>query len=109
MSATEIRKQLHAYIDMIDDEDKLEMLNEAAEVYATQQQDILDFLTPEQLERLNDSIKQADESKTISHEDVKKISREWLKKKIRWPEIRSILVSNTIGFTIVFRMAIYKF
>jgi len=39
-----------------------------------------DLLTPKQLTRLKESIKQADEGKVIPHEEVIKISREWLKK-----------------------------
>lgn len=35
MNKPEIKKQLHNYIDMIEDESQLEMLNEAAEEYAT--------------------------------------------------------------------------
>ncbi len=67
MARTEIKKQLHAYIDMIDDEAQLEMLNEAAEVYASGKQcDIIDSLTPEQMQRLEQSIKQADEGKLTS-------------------------------------------
>ncbi len=50
-----MKKQLHIYIDMIEDKDQLEMLNEAAEAYATKQPDILDLLTPEQLEKLKES------------------------------------------------------
>ncbi len=79
MAKSEIKKQLHAYIDMIDDESQLEMLNDAAEAYATKQQpDILDILTNEQLERLKQSIQQINEGKVISHEEVIKISRQWL-------------------------------
>lgn len=49
---------------MIDDESQLEMLNDAAESYATKQQpDILDMLTNEQLERLKQSIQQITEGK----------------------------------------------
>ncbi len=81
MAKSEIKKQLHAYIDMIEDEGHLEMLNEAAEVYAARKQpDIVDSLTPEQLKRLQQSIKQADEGKLTPHEDVLKISKEWLTK-----------------------------
>ncbi|MEP6951470.1 MAG: hypothetical protein ABI863_19425 [Ginsengibacter sp.] len=79
MAKSEIKKQLHAYIDMIDDESQLEMLHDAAESYATKKHpDILDSLTPEQLLRLAESIKQADEGKRTSHEDVLKISKQWL-------------------------------
>ena len=81
MAKSEIKKQLHAYIDMIEDESQLEMLNEAAEAYATKNQpDILDVLTNEQLERLKQSIQQINEGKVISHEEVIKISRQWVMK-----------------------------
>ncbi len=79
MAKAEIKKQLHAYIDLIEDEVQLEMLHEAAEVYAAKKQpDIIDSLTPEQLKRLQKSIMQADEGKLTPHEDVIKISKEWL-------------------------------
>ena len=65
---------------MIDDEAELEMLNEAAAAYVTKQPDIIDLLTPEQLKRLEELIQQAYEGKTIPHEEVMKMSREWLKK-----------------------------
>ena len=78
MATSETKKQLHEYIDMIEDEEQLNMLCEAAEAYATKQPDILDLLTPEQLERLKESIKQADEGKTIPHEEVMKMAREWI-------------------------------
>ncbi len=79
MDKTRIKKQLHNYIDMIEDESQLEMLNEAAETYAIKKKtDILDLLTGEQLERLEQAIQQVDEGKIISHEEVIKISRQWL-------------------------------
>lgn len=80
MAKAEIKKQLHEFIDMIEDESQLQMLNEAAAVYATKQPDIIDLLTPEQLKRLEESIKQGDEGKLTSHEEVKKISSQWLTK-----------------------------
>lgn len=80
MAKAEIKKQLHDFIDMIEDESQLQMLNEAAEVYATKQPDIIDLLTPKQLKRLEESIKQANEGKLTSHEEVKKISGQWLTK-----------------------------
>ena len=81
MTTPEIKKQLHAYIDMVEDEGQLEMLHEAAEVYAARKQhDIVDSLTSEQLKRLQQSIKQADKGKLTSQEDVLKISKEWLTK-----------------------------
>lgn len=83
MSSTEIRKQLHSYIDLIDDEDELLILNEAAEAYITNKPDIIDLLTPEQLQILDESIKQADEGIFISHEEVLKKSSEWFKKSTK--------------------------
>lgn len=80
MAKAEIKKQLHEFIDMIEDESQLQMLNDAAEVYATKQPDIIDLLTPVQLKRLDESIKQAEEGKLTPHEEVKKISSQWLTK-----------------------------
>lgn len=80
MDNSEIKKQLHHYIDMIEDETQLQMLSDAAEEYATKdERDILDLLTPVQLERMEQSIQQIKEGKVIPHEEVIKISQQWLK------------------------------
>ena len=50
------------------------MLNEAAEAYATKQPDILDLLTPEQLERLEQPRKSIAEGKGTPHEEVMKMA-----------------------------------
>jgi len=83
MHTAEIKKQLHNYIDLIEDEEELMILNEAAEGYLTNRPDIIDLLTPEQLNRLDESIKQLEEGDFISHDEVLKRSREWHKKGIR--------------------------
>ena len=81
MDNSDIKKQLHNYIDMIEDESQLQMLNEAAEVYATKNKtDILDLLTSEQLRRLERAIQQVKEGKVIPHEEVLKLSKQWLTK-----------------------------
>ena len=81
MNAPEIKKKIYSYIEEIDDESQLQMLNDVAEVYATKKRiDILDLLTSEQLERLAKSIKQVEQKKTISHNEVKTLSQEWLAK-----------------------------
>jgi len=81
MNAPEIKKKIYSYIEEIDDESQLQMLNDVAEVYATKKRiDILDLLTSEQLERLAKSIKQVEQKKTISHDEVKTLSQEWLAK-----------------------------
>src|SRR5690242_14965156 len=79
METSDLKKQLHAYIDMIEDEGQLEMLNEAAEAYATKQPDILDLLTPEQLERLKESQEQIRNGEGIPHEEVMKMAMQWIK------------------------------
>lgn len=64
MPESSIKKQLHEYIDLINDESQLEILYETAEAYAkVEKTDLLDSLSPKQLERLQESIKQADEEK----------------------------------------------
>lgn len=80
MTTAEIKKQLHQYIDLLEDETQLSMLNETAEVYLTSQGDILDSLTPEQKQQLQHSIWQADNGHTISNEEVKKRVKQWLMK-----------------------------
>lgn len=76
-----IKKQIHEYIDMINDESQLEILYETAEAYAKgEKRDILDSLGEKQLERLQESIKQADDGKLTPHEKVLQISKQWLTK-----------------------------
>lgn len=79
MPVEELKKQLHSYIDLIDDEETLYMLNDTVAAYATGQPDIIDLLTPEQLERLDHSIQQADRGELIPHEEVMKNTREWIR------------------------------
>ena len=63
MEISDIKKQLHAYIDMIEDEEQLQMLNDEAHAYATKQPDILDLLTPEELEKLKNQLSRQIEAK----------------------------------------------
>ncbi len=74
----ELRRKLHSYIDKIEDETQLKILNEAAESYVTKQTDIVDLITREQLKRLEESIEQADKGNVITHEEAMKISLQWL-------------------------------
>jgi hypothetical protein len=81
MPESTIKKQLHQYIDMINNESQLEILYETAEAYAKGgKPDILDSLNPKQLERLQETIKQADKGKLTPHEKVLKISKQLLTK-----------------------------
>lgn len=81
MNVPEIKKKIYSYIEEIDDESQLQMLNDVTEVYVAKKWiEILDLLTSEQLERLAKSIKQIEQKKTISHDEVKTLSQEWLAK-----------------------------
>ena len=79
MAKADLKKQLHDYIDKIEDENQLEILREAAETYAAAKQpDIVDALTGKQLKRLELAIKEADTGRLTPHEDVIAISKQWL-------------------------------
>jgi hypothetical protein len=77
----ELKEKLRQYIDNSEDEAALNMLHEAAVEYAiTGNKDAIDELTPEQLEKLKESLQQLDSGEWKSHEEVKKIARTWLRK-----------------------------
>ena len=78
MNKKELKEKLHRQIDELEDEAALNMLYKVAVEYGKVDVDILDELTPAQLERLEESLRQADEGKTIPHKDVMKLSRTWL-------------------------------
>ena len=78
MAVEELKKQLHSYIDLIEDEETLLILNDTMAAYATET-DTDDELTPEQLEGIDKALRQIDEGDVVSHEEVMKMSHEWLK------------------------------
>jgi hypothetical protein len=81
MDKKKLKEKLHQYIDNLDDENALQMLHEAAVDYERLGgKDIVDELTPDQLARLQESIKQADEGKTISHKEAMKQIASWRSK-----------------------------
>lgn len=81
MDKKKLKEKLHQYIDNLEDENALQMLHEAAVAYERPgRKDILDELTPDQLARLQESLKQADEGKTISHEEAMKRIASWRSK-----------------------------
>ncbi|THU40699.1 hypothetical protein FAM09_00870 [Niastella caeni] len=81
MDKKKLKEKLHQYIDNLEDEASLQMLHEAAVEYERLGgKDILDDLNPDQLARLQESIKQADEGKTISHEEAMKRIASWRSK-----------------------------
>ena len=81
MDKKKLKEKLHQYIDNLEDETALNMLHDATVDYETfKDKDILDELTPEQLARLQESIKQVEEGKTISHEEAMKRIAAWRSK-----------------------------
>lgn len=79
MNHSNLKKEIVNYIDLIEDESQLQMLNDLAAVYANKNpQDIIDFFPPLQLEKLEKSIRQAKIGNTHSHEGAKQISKQWL-------------------------------
>jgi len=81
MDKKKLKEELHQYIDKLEDETALQMLHEAAVAYETAgEKDVVDELTPEQLERLKESLEQLNNGQWKSHDEVMKESRTWLRK-----------------------------
>ena len=82
MSQDEIKKlkaTIYKKVDQLNNETFLQMLAEAVTAYSSaSQKDILDELTPDQQQRLQESIQQADKGKTFSNDEVKQKAKEWL-------------------------------
>jgi hypothetical protein len=79
MDKESLKKKLHEQIDAIDDELSLQMLHDAAVEYG-KADDIHEALSPEQLNMLQESLRQLDNGQWKSHEEVMKLSRTWVRK-----------------------------
>lgn len=77
MEVSTIKQQLHQQIDLIEDETQLQILNDVATEYVSNSKI---ELTDEQKERLQQSIKQANEGKLMDHKEVIKLAEKWLTK-----------------------------
>jgi len=76
-----LKTSIYKKIDQLNDEIFLQMVEEAVTAYSSpSKKDILDELTPEQKQRLQESFKQADKGETITNDEVKKKAKEWLSK-----------------------------
>jgi len=80
MSIDAMKQQLQSYIDTIEDEAALLLLQEAAEAYISKQGDIVDLLTPQQQEKLHESLQQIKDGRITSNTEVSKMARKWLTK-----------------------------
>jgi hypothetical protein len=77
MNTSIIKQQLHQQIDLIEDETQLQILNDVATEYVSNSKIVL---TDEQNDRLQESIKQANEGKLKDHKEVIKLAEKWLTK-----------------------------
>lgn len=81
MQVNELKEELHKEIDALDDATALQLLHEAASAFAeVKRSDILDLLTQEQMERLQQSIEQANSGNTIPHAEVLQRIKQWRSK-----------------------------
>jgi hypothetical protein len=79
MSKQALKSQLHQFIDTIEDEETLLVLNESFNSIK-KDSDILDELSLFQQTRLQTSIQQAKDGKVVSNKAVKNQIQEWLTK-----------------------------
>ena len=76
-----IKTSIHEKVEQLKDETLLQMVEEAVTSYGnTPSKDVIDELTPEQQQRLHESVKQADNGQTIPNAEVKQKANEWLSK-----------------------------
>jgi hypothetical protein len=81
MDKKKLKEKLHQYIDNLEDESALQMLHEAAVAYEKAgEKDTVEELTPDQLERMKESLHQLNNGQWKSHEEVMKEARTWLRK-----------------------------
>ncbi len=81
-----IKQQLHQMIDAIDDAQVLNSLREEAATYILQKDvaeedddtDPIDYLTPEQLVDLEESIEEVERGEVLTYEELKANMKEWL-------------------------------
>jgi predicted transcriptional regulator len=75
-SSEEIKKELHEYIDNIQDEETLWMVHEEVAEYLNESK-VEDELTEEQEKSLDEAIRQADAGEFITEEEYKKATARW--------------------------------
>lgn len=79
-SSKELKKELHEYIDSIDDEETLWMVREDVVAYLKKEKsekEDEDYLTEDQEKQLNEAIRQADAGEVMSLDEFKKKMSAW--------------------------------
>ncbi|HYV93735.1 MAG TPA: hypothetical protein VE978_18310 [Chitinophagales bacterium] len=79
MSPLELKSNFHKLIDEFDNDEVLEMFYDAMadRIHEETKPDILDQLSPSQLERLKQGLQQSESGKTISHEEAMERINQW--------------------------------
>jgi predicted transcriptional regulator len=84
MSREEIKNlktAIYEKVEHLNNETALQMVEEAVTAYSSpSKKDILDELTPEQIQRLEESVKKANKGETIPNEEVMQKAKKWLSK-----------------------------
>lgn len=75
-----VKDDFHKLIDNIPEGKELEQFFLIIKDYYNDQRDIIDELTEKQKSRLNESIQQVQDGKTISHDKMIEKKNKWLKK-----------------------------
>lgn len=71
-----VKSQIYQMLEGTEDESVLNQLKDEVAFYASKK-DIIDDLTTQQVNELNEAIKEADNKETITWEDFKKEMNEW--------------------------------
>ncbi len=78
MSANDLKKELHALIDNMEDEEVLSMLKEECAFYSTsKQKDITDDLSHEQVKELEEQLNEDLMKDTISLDEFNEATAKW--------------------------------
>ncbi len=73
-----LKQKIYQLLENVEDETILNQVMEDVEFY-TSSQDVIDSLSPKQLNELDEAISEADKGETISWEDFKNEMNEWKK------------------------------
>jgi hypothetical protein len=82
-SSEEIKKELHEYIDNIEDEETLWMVREDVVEYLKKEKleaDEEEDLTEEQIEEFDKAVKEMENGEFVTMNDFKKAMRRWITK-----------------------------
>jgi hypothetical protein len=80
MEVLTVKKNLHQLIDKIQDAEYLNDLYDSLKSVSSLKKDVLDDLSPIQMKRLDESIKQISQGALIENKHVKEKYKEWLTK-----------------------------